>query len=61
MESDIGTLAWCHIQAENIMSISAELAKGFNDPLGHINSIASDIAINLEMLAERLAKTEKEN
>lgn len=47
-------IAWCTEQAESIMSISAGCATTHGDPGGGlemVNSIASDIAINLQMLA----------
>ena len=59
MEDLSAKISWCHEQAESIMGISAGAANTHGDPSGGlqmINSIASDIAINLEMLAERLAR-----
>lgn len=53
-----GAIAWCYEQAESIMGISAGCASTHGDPSGGlqmINSMASDIAINLEMMAERYA------
>jgi hypothetical protein len=53
-----GAIAWCHEQAEGIMAISAGCASEHGDRYGalqHINSMASDIAINLETLAEKFA------
>ena len=45
------TLAWCHEQARNILAIAGNIAgsSSDNDALCMICSLASDIAINLEM------------
>lgn len=56
-EQTLGTISWCHEQAESIMAISAGAATTHGDPSGGlqmINSMASDIAINLEMLAQAI-------
>lgn len=50
----LNQLAWCHQQAGEIMAITSGCASTHGDPEGGLewaNSIASDIAINLEMLA----------
>ncbi len=53
----LGTLAWIIQQAEGAMNISAGASQTSGDPEGALqmlNSIASDIAINAEMLGEKL-------
>jgi hypothetical protein len=49
---------WCIEQAENIMSTTAGAATCDGDPTGvlqYVNSMASDIAINLQMLANSIS------
>lgn len=50
----LGTLAWINHQAASAMQISANAAPDLDEALAEINSIASDIAINCEMMGERL-------
>ena len=48
---------WCIEQAENIMATTAGCASSEGDRsgvLGYINSMASDIAINLQMAAQAI-------
>lgn len=51
-------LAWCLHQAESIMGVSAGCASTHGDPGGGlemVNGMASDIAINLQMIASAMS------
>ena len=51
------TIVWCHEQAESIMGLTAGAATTHGDPSGALemaNRMASDIAINLQLLAQKL-------
>lgn len=54
----LGTLAWIIQQAEGAMAITAGCATTSGDPEGGLqmtNSICSDIAINAQMLSDKIA------
>jgi hypothetical protein len=54
----LSAASWCHGHAAGIMSIAAGAATTSGDPEGAlemIHSMASDIAINLQMLADDIA------
>lgn len=57
-KDDEAAIEWCLLQADAILAISGTLCsktEPFNDPFGDINSIASDIIINLQELTKNLA------
>jgi len=57
LDDALATLAWITFQAESAMAITAGCATTSGDPEGAhqmTNSIASDIAINAQMLAEKI-------
>ena len=66
MEADtkvLSAISWCIEQAENIMATTAGCASSEGDTSGvlqYVNSMASDIAINLQMAEEALANTQAE-
>ena len=55
----LGALAWCREQAANIMAVSRtgclESGGETREMFASINSMASDLAINLELELERIA------
>lgn len=62
MEEAVSTLAWIKGQGERAMSVSAGAASTSGDPEGALqmlNSIAGDMAINADMLSDKLIALNK--